>query len=413
MMKPAVARILVVVAAAGVAISGCRGDGTREVSLFDDERIPFWSVTEVDWSIGGSDEREEYILFDVHGAAFLSDGVVIADGGYRIRFYDSTGVFQWRAGGRGQGPGEFVRIGGLSTIGDSTVIVWDLGLQRLTTLTDLGHVIQTSAPDLGATINPYPTFMGALEGGRLVFCDDVPLSALQNEPLGDRRDSIRFIVTEDLSGGVRAALTVRGSEAYLWKHEHEAVNVGGWGTLSPIFGRSTFGTVGSNGLIVGFNDSLEIRRFDEDGTLEIEATYPPWADAVSRSDIAAERARLLEERPGRGGVPAVILQGMSLSELSRPGVENAIEMLTHRSTRPAFSVMHSDMLGRVWVAEHADPGSSGFRRWLVLDDAFSPLARVDIPADIEVLAIGRDRIAVLRTDELGIQTILAMIIETG
>lgn len=68
-----------------------------------------WSVDpEPAITIGGSDGREEYLLYRVVGASRLSDGrIVVANSGTsELRFYTPEGAYEGAAGGEGDGPGE-------------------------------------------------------------------------------------------------------------------------------------------------------------------------------------------------------------------------------------------------------------------------------------------------------------------
>ena len=60
--------------------------------------------------IGGADERENYLLHQVVGAARLADGrIVIANGGsLELKYYDPEGKHLFNAGGAGEGPGELL-----------------------------------------------------------------------------------------------------------------------------------------------------------------------------------------------------------------------------------------------------------------------------------------------------------------
>ncbi len=68
-----------------------------------------WSVgSEPILAIGGADEREDYLLYDVAGAARLSDGrVVVANrGSSELKFFDADGTHLRTVAGEGDGPGE-------------------------------------------------------------------------------------------------------------------------------------------------------------------------------------------------------------------------------------------------------------------------------------------------------------------
>lgn len=98
-------------------------------------------------SIGGRDERKDYLLSYVVGARRLSDGrIVIADHQPRLlRYYDSLGVHLRSASGAGEGPGEFGRINSIAVGAADTVIAWDAYLRRLSLFSPEGGYASTAA----------------------------------------------------------------------------------------------------------------------------------------------------------------------------------------------------------------------------------------------------------------------------
>ena len=69
-----------------------------------------WVVDTVpEYQLGELDGEEPYLFTSVGGARQLSDGrvVVLNRSGCDLRFFGTDGVFLKRAGGRGEGPGEF------------------------------------------------------------------------------------------------------------------------------------------------------------------------------------------------------------------------------------------------------------------------------------------------------------------
>ncbi len=77
-------------------------------------------------TIGGSDEREDYLLHGVADATRLSDGrIVVANGGSsEILFYDASGQYLETAGGAGEGPGEFLGLLQLLRLPGDTLLVF-------------------------------------------------------------------------------------------------------------------------------------------------------------------------------------------------------------------------------------------------------------------------------------------------
>ncbi len=87
-------------------------------------------------SIGDMDGPPEHQLYKVRAALRLSDGtIVVFDGSSQeLRFYDSTGVFVRRVGGKGGGPGEYQRVTWLRRFAVDSIMVHDPDAQRITVL---------------------------------------------------------------------------------------------------------------------------------------------------------------------------------------------------------------------------------------------------------------------------------------
>lgn len=79
------------------------------------------------WEIG-SDELAEPLFYDGYFIDTSGDTIVIADlATQSLVCIDSTGALLWRAGGEGEGPGNFLEIGQMS-IGDSAIAVVNSGM---------------------------------------------------------------------------------------------------------------------------------------------------------------------------------------------------------------------------------------------------------------------------------------------
>lgn len=96
--------------------------------------IQSWSLSEEPTVvIGGTDEREGYLLHRIFGATRLGDGrIVVANGSsLELKYYDPEGMHLFNAGGQGEGPGEFRTFGGFTRLpGDSVLVESWLKLTR-------------------------------------------------------------------------------------------------------------------------------------------------------------------------------------------------------------------------------------------------------------------------------------------
>jgi hypothetical protein len=83
--------------------------------------------------LGKVDGPAEYAFGHVAYVAGLSDGAffVYDQGDGAIRRYDSTGRHTGVVARKGKGPSEVSGVGGLKTVGDSLLVVWDVGNRRV------------------------------------------------------------------------------------------------------------------------------------------------------------------------------------------------------------------------------------------------------------------------------------------
>ena len=75
--------------------------------------VETWTVgAEPSLSIGGADERFDYLVYGAVGASRLSDGriVVAVQGSSQVKYFSPTGQHLRTTGREGDGPGEFRAI---------------------------------------------------------------------------------------------------------------------------------------------------------------------------------------------------------------------------------------------------------------------------------------------------------------
>ena len=93
--------------------------------------------------IGALDGADEYLFGSVVDVAVGRGGMIyVADGQVPIiRSYDAQGRFVRNIGRKGGGPGEYNAIGGMRTMRDGRLAVWDNRNQRITVYTSEGTLI--------------------------------------------------------------------------------------------------------------------------------------------------------------------------------------------------------------------------------------------------------------------------------
>ncbi|MXX73433.1 MAG: hypothetical protein F4Y73_16460 [Gemmatimonadetes bacterium] len=95
--------------------------------------------------IGAVTGAPEYQFSEVVAAVRLSNGdIVVADrGASELRSYDSAGIFQWRTGRFGEGPGEFESLGFVGTMVGDSLVSYDSSLMRAQVFDSRGRLVRT------------------------------------------------------------------------------------------------------------------------------------------------------------------------------------------------------------------------------------------------------------------------------
>ena len=102
---------------------------------------PAWSLSEMPVVEIGSDESDpNHQLHRANGSMLLPDGnIVILNGGSQeLLYFDSSGEYQGRTGGRGEGPGEFQFPVRLYPVSPDSIAVLDRGAGRMVILDERG-----------------------------------------------------------------------------------------------------------------------------------------------------------------------------------------------------------------------------------------------------------------------------------
>ena len=85
-----------------------------------------WTVSDAPLaSIGGADERPDYLVYGAVAATRLSDGriVVAAQGPSQVKYFSADGIHLRTVGGEGDGPGEFRAIFEAARLTGDTLVV--------------------------------------------------------------------------------------------------------------------------------------------------------------------------------------------------------------------------------------------------------------------------------------------------
>ncbi|HEY7771266.1 hypothetical protein [Longimicrobium sp.] len=330
-------------------------------------------------SIGEVDGAPEYMLHDVRGALRLPDGgVVVANSGSNeLRWYDAAGRHVRSAGRDGGGPGEFLSLAGLAAGPGGRVHAWDATSLRLSTFgADAGLQGYWTVP--ADSFGPNVELAGVLADNSVVLLDgSSTVFTLSPAP---RRDSMR-IWHASPGGAVRRMMTIPGPERITWGSAQGAVR-------SPApFARSTLTAVGDDRVWIGDNERYEVGGYGDDGRLRrlVRRAAAPRKVSDREKD---EYRRAWRERVGSGGpVPGAALETF-LAEMPFP------------ETHPAFSALHVDSEGRLWVRERDDAAGS---HWAVHDEDGRLAGSLTLPPRAEPLDISANHVVARWTDEDGVE----------
>jgi len=351
--------------------------------------LPEWTVASTPAvTIGGDDRIPGHDLFGTHHAAVLSDGGIVLtnSGSNELRFFAADGTFLRSVGGEGQGPGEFDALAWVGVMRGDTILAYDQSHARLSTLTGHG-VFLGSVPVTPPHDGSFPDVRGVFAHGEFVF--DPGFNRFFGQ--GERRDTIPFI-RYDRSGSIRDTLAVRpGGEYYF-------AQAGGGAMRSEIpFGRDVFAAVGPSSVAIGTNDFYEVSLFDStDGRLTTLLRARPASLPVTEDDIGAWKEGRLTGWP----------------DDMREMVEMVHEQLPTRSTYPAFTALHIDASGFVWIRDAMGPNDAE-AVWIVYAPDGAPTARVRMPPDREVIAIGVSRMVTTEQDELDREIVRVYVLNRG
>lgn len=183
-----------------------------------------------------------------HAAALLPDGqIVVADGASLLLWTSEAGVLG--IGGRGDGPGEFRRIDGVTAAKDGTIAVWDAALRRLSWFSSMGQFLRSgSLSNLPGYGSPLRVGIG-LVGDRLTLAAGAELVAADG-----RRDSV-VVMAIEVGTGVATRLEIVPNIG--WTHYGQVLGP------ADMFGPRAIVAVGANGHVAwadGVSACATVRR---------------------------------------------------------------------------------------------------------------------------------------------------------
>ena len=331
-------------------------------------------------SIGTQEGEEAEMLYIVDDATKLADGrIVIANAGTsELRVFSAVGEHLSTWGGQGEGPGEFSAYSPEAASwwpGDS-VVGSNSWRRRIEVFDSQGnHGRSVTMPD------GYHAFLGVLPDGTFLVKPSTVLSGGvfgAGDPLVRRPDNFGLLMP---GGELRVSLGDQPGEE--WFSSQTAPMA----TPHP-FGRATISTIWKDLAVVSPTDRYELRAYSSDGTLAKIIRRDHDLRSPTQAELDAWRTERYADHP----------------EERRTQVLAETADMTLVEFFPAFSALHSDPLGYLWVREYELPGED-HSRWTVFDAEGRVQGFVEMPLDLEVFEIGRDYVLGRVMDELNVERV--------
>ncbi len=356
--------------------------------------------------LGQFEGLEEQQFYQIRGATRLSTGVIVVlDGASReLRAFSPDGAHLWTAGGPGDGPGEMRDPTHLERLPGDNLQVQD-GISRIRYRPDGSLIADELLPvaelqafgQFYAWECPVPGFVGDL----VLACSGGGFDARQvpRETGPWRGETELALLPWNLDSIAPLGMFLTEEAWALPPEERLALPEGitviggtGLGYASPPMSRKGLFAVGGWPRRLAVGDS--------------------WGDSVRAFDLAVDSAlpgvtipiRHLR-RPATADEVAAAWEAAAARSVGSP--EHLTEHLPAPDSIPNVDHLAVDDQGMVWVGSYtADPSAP--RLYHVYGPEGRFLARVAMPAGVEVLEIGADHVLGLTRDDLDVERIVLL-----
>ena len=341
-------------------------------------RVESLSAPQLTPTLLHSTRQRDIELFRVTAAVLLDGGgVALANSGTReVLLLADDGSVDNRAGGHGEGPGEFEEITSMVKSPDG-FLVYDARMGRMNEFTDSGALVASwsfRSRDRFVDLKPLARGVGgetlSILGESRYFYPD-----------GVRRDTTPLLIRQPEGDPDTLALLPAAEWSY------HSIPGGGVTKFEVGFGRDVVAFGREDRVIVGETGLLDLSVYRTDGTRTRRIRGDGGGAEVSADEVSAWRA---EELAGAAELP--------------PEFVAIKEKVPHNET---FSAFETAVLGpgeMVWIGLHARPGDET-RAWLVIGPDGEARGRMDLPAAARVLAVDTDRFALVQPDELDVEDV--------
>ena len=376
----------------------------------------FWKVSPRPHIEIGSVSDSDFAFHEVVGASFLGDGRIVVgnSGTSELLLFAADGEFQEAVGRRGDGPGEFLRIGAVGVGDNDTLFVFDRWNGRISVFDSHGRLAKTATVDaesaipqaigqtagLGVFLSPVGwTTDGVFVASRTVAQEaasestgmSLPEELPTTESIYQRRPEAELLFFDNGGTGLGAVRGLMGPERVSFVKRQlssSSLTVGSTRVDVP-FLRTLEAAVGWGVVAFGNTDSYEIRLVYPDG--QDAATIRRSMEPVEVTD--ADRDRWIESELGK-------IEDLGVRRSRR----SLLETVVFPTTLPAFGALAVQEGGRVWVEEFRMPADAlGPSTWRIYDLDGRDLGEAVLPAGFRPHSITGDEIIGVWKDDLGVE----------
>ncbi|HYV99465.1 MAG TPA: hypothetical protein VE967_18550 [Gemmatimonadaceae bacterium] len=330
--------------------------------------------------IGSEDRGPEYQLSQVSLVRRLSDGRILVVMGPDMRYFDASGKYTAKAGGRGQGPGEFQYVSALYVLAGDTLLAQNS--RAKVWLSRDGKFIRQEI----LTLDPLMKNGWFAEGAMLLPNGNLLSPQYQEErpgsiPTGLYRPVLRYTLLDVSKGTIIPLITSGG----LRQITHPGGRGGGVQPFTPHAQQA----IGADRLYVGDNDTTFVSVFTLDGKPLGTVTVADKAVPVTARDLDDYKKSTLESIGNNAERRARFEQ--SWNEVPKP------------ARFPYWSTAMVDKTGNLWVSMRATPALP--TEWRVFDRAGKRIATLTAPAHFSIREIGADYVLGVAVDDAGIESV--------
>jgi hypothetical protein len=354
---------------AGILITENISAAARSASKWQVDTLPTLDI-------GGSNTDESYQFHKIAGVMQLPAGrvLVVDRSSAALRFYNQNGVFEFRRGGKGNGPGEFQSPQLVPAFGKDSLLLFDSRAGRISVFnTDGQFQRHVYVP------RPRGDAVGTAGGSILLFQTIVRFT----ERPGPYALPASYVLLNYRSGTVDTVGAFPGRTMFMTRDFGPMSS-----QLSVPFDVMPSAASGPAGFFITAGEAPEILSYDVAGRLRGIVRIVEPVRRVTEAEFVAF-AELEAKRHARDAAAVPIIRHVYL-QMPRPSI------------MPAFDALLVDDTGWLW-ARTFRPDEQERALWLVFDPNGRAQGSVRMPRALEVHQIGSDFVIGTRRDEFDVE----------